>query len=458
MGSGLGAVNDHLWVDQLAMSERRISTAACYGSAMARVVLATIGSLGDLHPFIAIGKALANQGHNAILAVPEDGVAKARAAGLDAVPILPSYASVCGRLGMTEEAAAARVLADTNFVIDEILMPALQASTAALDSVSAGADVLAGSIFTFAADIVAEKRRLPLAACVLQPMTLFSAWTPPAAPRFELMRHRPRTRLGRCWNRAFYSLARVALRRRLSSRIDDVRAEHGLGASRGAPMLDRGIATAATLCLWSAALGKLPPDASDDAALVGFPFFDSENGADEGVLPELDAFLHDGEPPLVFTLGSLAVASPGRFYVEAEKASRMLGRRALMLTGRPEPARREGDILFMEYAPHSVVFPHAAVIIHHGGIGTVGQALRAGRPQIVVPHFGDQFDNAARLQVAGLCVPLRRNKFDASHAVAAITRVLTDPTMAEAARRAAAVIRCEAAADEAARRIARLRR
>ena len=130
------------------------------------------------------------------------------AAGLDAAPILPSYASICKRLGVTEEGAAAKVLADTNFVIDEILMPALQTSTTALDALSAGADVLSGSIFTFAAEVIAEKRRLPLAAVVLQPMTLFSAWTPPAAPRFELMRHRPRTGLGRGWNRAFYSLAR----------------------------------------------------------------------------------------------------------------------------------------------------------------------------------------------------------------------------------------------------------
>ena len=424
---------------------------------MARIVLATIGSLGDLHPFIAIGQALATQGHSTVLAVPEDGVAKVEAAGLDAVSILPSFASICERLGLTEEGAAARVLGDTNFVIDEILMPALQASTTALDAVSAGADVLAGSIFTFAADIVAEKRRLPLAAVVLQPMTLFSAWTPPAAPRFELMRHRPRTELGRGWNRAFYSLARAALRRRLSTRIDAVRAEHGLGPSRGAPMLDRGPATAATLCCWSAALGALPPDVSPDAALVGFPFFDSENGADEGIAPDLNSFLRDGEPPLVFTLGSLAVASPGRFYEEAAQASRALGRRALMLTGRLEPARREGDILFMGYAAHSAVFPHAAAIIHHGGIGTVGQALRAGRPQIVVPHFGDQFDNAVRLQMAGLGVTLGRDRFNARDAAAAIASALMDPAMADAARHAAAIIECEDGADQAARRIARLR-
>ncbi len=65
---------------------------------MARVLLATIGSLGDLHPFIAIGRALTMQGHRVVLAVPEDGVAKVRAAGLDAAAILTGYAAICARL------------------------------------------------------------------------------------------------------------------------------------------------------------------------------------------------------------------------------------------------------------------------------------------------------------------------------------------------------------------------
>ncbi len=420
---------------------------------MPHAVLATIGSLGDLHPFIAIGRALRSQGHRVTLAIPEDGVAKARAAGLDAVAILPSYASICARLGLSEAETAARVLADTNFVLDEILIPTLQTSTAALDAVCADADVLAGSIFAFAADIVAEKRRLPLASVILQPMTLFSAWQPPVAPHFELLRHHPRSNLGRSWNRMAYALARTALRRRYAPRIDAVRGEHGLGPSRGAPMLDHGPATAATLCCWSAALSTLPPDAPDNAVLTGFPFFDSESGAEEAPTPELDAFLREGDRPLVFTLGSFAVAAAGRFYAEAAAASRTLGMRAVMLTGEAGPARREGDCLFAGYAPHSLLFPHAAAVVHHGGIGTTGQALRAGRPQIVVPHFGDQFDNAARLQAAGIGMTVKRGAFEASHAARALSQALASSAMQQAARDAAARIAHEEGAAEAARSI-----
>jgi rhamnosyltransferase subunit B len=410
------------------------------GSSMAKIVLATIGSLGDLHPFIAIGKALVAQGERVVLAVPEDGLAKARGAGLDAVSIFPDFASVCADLGLRQDEVAAKVIAEPDFVVDRLLMPYLGSSVAALDTAADGADVIAGSIFCFAAAIVADKRDLPLAAIVLQPMTLFSTWAPPVAPRFGIMRHRPATMLGRGWNRLVYALARGVLRRRYASRIDAVRAEHGLAPSIGMPLLDYGATAAATLCCWSPEFSPLPPDAPARAILTGFPFFDSETGATEPLAAELEAFLTAGPPPLVFTLGSVAVASAGHFYEEAAAISRALGRRAVMLTGNSSPVRTDGDCLFIDYAPHSQVFPRAEAVVHHGGIGTTGQALRAGRSQIIVPHFGDQFDNAARLERSGLAAIVSRHEFRADVATRIVGKCLADSTIAGRARQVAASI------------------
>ncbi|MBA4760785.1 glycosyltransferase [Sphingomonas sp.] len=408
---------------------------------MAHILLATIGSLGDLHPFIAIGRALREQGQRVTLAVPEDGVAKARAAGLDAAPILPSYASVCARLRLSESEVAARILADTGFVLDEILMPALHESSVALDRLADSADVVAASVFAFAAEIVAEKRSLPLAGIVLQPMTLFSALQPPRAPRFELMCHRPRSMLGEGWNRLGYATIRRLLRTRYGSRIDAVRASHGLGSRTGAPMLDHSPATAALLCCWSAPLGSLPPDAPAGAVLTGFPFFDSESGsADAAIDPALADFLAEGDAPLVFSLGSFAVAAAGRFYERAAAVARQLNRRAVLLTGQPGAATREGDCLSVGYAPHSMVFPHAAAIVHHGGAGSSGQALRAGRPQLIVPHFGDQYDNAARLVDAGVARRMNRAAFTAKRAAPIIAELLESAAIAQCARSAAEAI------------------
>lgn len=424
---------------------------------MSRIILTTIGSLGDLHPFIAIGRALAARGEQVLLAVPEDGVAKVRAAGLEAAPILPSYVRLCQRLRLTPEEFVARSVADTRFVIDEVLMPSLHDSSAALNALVDIGDILAGSLFAFATEIVAEKRGVPLATMVLQPMTLFSAWRPPVAPHFEWMRHHPQGPIGRGWNRACYSLVRAGLRRRYGKAVDAVRADYGLGSRRGALLIDQGPVTEAILCCWSAALGTLPPDAPRNAALVGLPFFDSESGAEEAPAPELEAFLRDGDAPLVFTLGSFVVASAGQFYQEAAAISRRLGRRAILLTGQVGPPRREGDCLILNYAPHSALFPHAAAIIHHGGIGTTGQALRAGRVQLVVPHFGDQFDNADRVQSAGGGLTIRREHFGGDIGTEMIDRILSWPQMAAAADRMARIVAEEKGAETAARHLLGLR-
>lgn len=127
-----------------------------------------------------------------------------------------------------------------------------------------------------------------------------------------------------------------------------------------------------------------------------------------------------------------------------------------MLTGQPGSPRRDGDCLFMNYAPHSAVFPHAAAIVHHGGIGTTGQALGAGRPQIVVPHFGVQFDNAARLEAAGVGLTIHRERFKADQAVNCVPRVLALPAIADAADQAAQIVAGEDGAAEAARHTASL--
>jgi UDP:flavonoid glycosyltransferase YjiC (YdhE family) len=78
-----------------------------------------------------------------------------------------------------------------------------------------------------------------------------------------------------------------------------------------------------------------------------------------------------------------------------------------------------------------MVFPRAAVVVHQGGSGTTGQALRAGRPQLVVPYAWDQPDNGVRVERmgAGLCVA--RKDYSESCAAAAVERLLGDARFAE---------------------------
>jgi UDP:flavonoid glycosyltransferase YjiC (YdhE family) len=94
------------------------------------------------------------------------------------------------------------------------------------------------------------------------------------------------------------------------------------------------------------------------------------------------------------------------------------------------------NICIVGYAPHSLLFPRAAAVVHQGGIGTLAQGLRSGRPQLVVPFFADQQDNAARAVRIGLARSLAPTRYTASSAAAELAPLLADTRYAA---RAAAV-------------------
>jgi UDP:flavonoid glycosyltransferase YjiC (YdhE family) len=91
------------------------------------------------------------------------------------------------------------------------------------------------------------------------------------------------------------------------------------------------------------------------------------------------------------------------------------------------------DILAIDYAPHSAVFPRAAAVVHQGGIGTLAQGLRAGRPILVVPFSHDQPDNAERAERLGVALRIPRAKLSVDRGVAALRELLDDARYAKAA-------------------------
>ena len=279
-----------------------------------KAVLVTIGSLGDLHPFIAIGQELARRGVAVTLAVPADHLAKVRAAGLPAAAILPGFDAIRAPLGIDEAEAVRRVIASRSFVLDAVVMPSLASSTRALDSVADGADVIVGSLFALAAGIVAEKRGVPLVALNLQPMALPSAYDPPHAAEFAGMVHAPAGPVGESWNRIMLAMIRAAIRLRYGTAVERVRRAHGLPRTRATPIFAPTATQCATLCCYSPLLAPIAPDAPPATEAIGFPLFDSADGSLSSSDPRLADFLARGEAPLVFTLGSFVIHAAGDFY------------------------------------------------------------------------------------------------------------------------------------------------
>jgi len=181
------------------------------------------------------------------------------------------------------------------------------------------------------------------------------------------------------------------------------------------------------------------PDWPAHTRICGTPLFDGA-AADPQILAQLDAFLAQGEPPLVFALGSSAVWLGARFWPAAIAAAAALGRRAILITGAGKVPQLPPTVRAFNYLPYSRVFPHACAVIHQAGIGTLSQALRAGRPQLITPLAFDQPDNAARAVKLGVARTIPFRRASAARLAQQLRPLLTRRSYASAARELAATL------------------
>jgi rhamnosyltransferase subunit B len=290
---------------------------------------------------------------------------------------------------------------------------------------------------------------------MLAPMSFFSASDTPALPPAPRLVHL--RRLGPWVGRLMLGLMRRATSA-MTEPVQRLRAE--LGMPRGGnPLLEGQYSPILNLALFSRVMGAPQPDWPRHVEVTGFVFY---NGPDTALSPALQAFLAAGPAPVVFTLGTSAVGAAGTFYEESAAAIVRLRRRAVLLTGIFEentPRRTiSPDILIVETAPHQLLFPHAAAIVHQGGAGTTGQALRAGRPTLIVPHSHDQPDNAFRVTNLGVARTIFPSAYRANRVARELDRLLRDVGYATRATAVAAQVRAEQGADAAADAITRVLR
>lgn len=406
-----------------------------------RIVFSTYGTFGDVNPLIALSLELMRRGHTPVLAIPEMFRPKVEPLGIEFAPVRPEQDPKDTLL----IAMIYDIKHGTETGLRKFLFPALRESyhdlTAAV-AAGGGADLLVAGELAYTAPMVAEKTGIPWASYVLAPFSFFSAYDPPVLPPYPTLAN---------LQTAFPPLGHVVTRfARLVTRqwpepVYALRQELGLARGKE-PIFDAKHSERLALALFSRVMGAPQPDWPRSVRITGFPFYDGTGS--EGVLPpELAAFLDAGPPPLVFTLGSAAVMNAGDFYEQSAEAAEMLGQRAVLLIGADDrnlPRRKLPDtICVARYAPYSQIFPRASVIIHQGGIGTTAQALRAGRPMLIMPYSHDQPDNAQRLRKLGVAEVLGRKRYHAKAAARLIWQLLSDGAYQSRATDVAATVAAE---------------
>lgn len=401
-------------------------------------LLTTFGSFGDLHPYIAVGIGLRDRGHAVTIGTSEAYRPKIEAEGLGFRPIRPDLGEVFSPEVIRRAMHPRR---GTEYVFRKLMLPSFEQSFEDTCEAARDADLLVGHPIAFATPTAAEHLKKPWISVALQPSVFLSEHDPltvSGAPLLSWL-----ISLGPGYTRAFLRFARRVMRG-WGAPVNQFRRKLGLRELRN-PLMDDMFSPCGTQAWFSKVMAKPQPDWPRAVEITGFPFYDKlEPG--HGLSAELSQFLDAGPAPVVFTLGSSVVFDAGAFYTESLEAVRRIGCRAVLLVGRDTgnaPVSIPDNVLVAEYAPYSELLPRAAATVHQGGIGTTAQALRSGKPMIVVPRSHDQPDNARRIQKLGVGNVIAQKRYRADRVARELHAILSDANYADAARDAACIIEHE---------------
>jgi rhamnosyltransferase subunit B len=330
-----------------------------------KVVIATLGSLGDLHPFLSIGKALQDDGHAVIVA-----------ANPIYQSVIESHQLTFARLGTAQDpmAVPGPSLDPTLAFIDHVNFSQLETLLQDLMRSASAADLIVAPYYVVPAHLVAECRGIPFVGCALSPAHLAPKPGARAATDMQI-RLKPPAR----WHAA----------------LTQARAQLGL-PRKILPYAEIMNAPAAILGLFPQFLLHCAASHFARLRVVGYPFLSSRNaGADA----ELVEFCAGGA--IVVSFGSHIDRQRADFlFRESVAACRSLGMKSLYLSqfvSQPRDLAGEPDVLVRPYIDHDVVFPLAAMVVHHGGIGTLMHACKHQVPMVIVPFQYDQPYHAARM-------------------------------------------------------------
>jgi rhamnosyltransferase subunit B len=402
---------------------------------MKRFLLHTFGSLGDLHPFIALGLGLQARGHQVSIGTVAHYQKRVEAAGLGFHAVRPNF-------DPNDPTLLAKIMDATNgtrYLFKELTLPYLRETYQDLREVVKDVDVLVSAPLTLAAPIVAEKTGVAWVSSVLAPVSFFSVYDPSvvSTPLSEWISCR-----GPALNRWFFNTGK-RITKPWAKPLYSLRRELGLAKGKH-PFFDGQHSELCSLGLFSPHFAAPQQDWPVNSEATGFLFYD---GSSQSLSQDLETFLQSGEPPVVFTLGSSAVHTPGDFYMQSLEAAKTLNCRAVLLVGQEGrkrlPASLPRNVFVTPYAPYSQLFPKASVVVHQGGIGTTAQVLHAGKPAFIVPFAHDQFDHAVRVKRLGVGLSLDRRTYKVKRVVERLEQLLDDKAIQNNAFQLGAKIRAE---------------
>jgi len=357
------------------------------------ILITTLGSYGDVYPFVGLGAHLSRRGHSVTLLTNPFFEELARKYDLDFVPIgtRQQFEQFSNHPALFDPRKSLSVFYKT------LVIPSIRPAYEHLyERIRGDKTMIVSASTVFATRLVQEKHHVPVITIHNIPMALKSAYEMPKNGMFPFPDWLPLA-----LKRFYWWIAdKAVIDPLICPELNTFRKELGLApASR--IMTRWGNSPQMVIGLFPSWYASPQPDWPPGTRLTGFPLFDEDQ--ESAIAPDVNAFLEEGEPPVVFMPASL-MQQANQFFEIAVESCQEAGKRAILLSRYRHqiPTTLPKGIQHFEYIPLQHILPRVDALVHQGGIGTCAQALRCGVPQLIRPMAYDQYDNAWRLKRLGV--------------------------------------------------------
>jgi UDP:flavonoid glycosyltransferase YjiC (YdhE family) len=405
-----------------------------------RITITTIGSRGDVQPYIALGSGLQAAGHTVCVATHARFETLTTGAGLNFAPVAGdprtvAFNSDSGKDESGKNLNALRFTRDLLRLLEVSQCELLRGVWSACQNADMVIASPLGMAFAFHA---VDKLGIPVVR----------AFYDPASPtRHYSAAFVPDTfRLGGRLNLWTHYLSRQLLWLMMQSSANKMRRDvlnlPPLSARDPFGTMDR--QAWPLLYAYSPRVVPRPPDWGNWIHVTGYWFL--KRPADWSPPEDLVEFPESGPPPVYVGFGSMPNANPEESTNLVIDALTKAGQRGVLLTGWNGLSRTNvpDDFYVIDEVPHDWLFPRMAAVVHHGGAGTTAEGLRAGVPSLIIPFLVDQPYWGRRVHALGVGPrPILRERLTTDSLARAIHTAVRDPDMGRRARALGRQIRSE---------------
>jgi UDP:flavonoid glycosyltransferase YjiC (YdhE family) len=397
-----------------------------------RLAIHTLGTRGDVQPYVALARGLKAAGCEVVLATAARFESFVRARGIPFAPLPDDFLDLMDTSEGRAALSGRNTLAWTLRLVRQV-RPMMRRLLDAQWAAVGGADAIIYHPKALGSVHIAERLGIPaFLAFTLPGMTPTGAFPSPMLPFADL------GPLNRLSHELFLRYANTLFREPVNHWREEVL---GLPPSRRDDRI-QGVPVP-RLYGFSPSVVPKPADWDENSEVTGYWFLDDETWLPS---PSLQGFLQAGPPPVFVGFGSIPVADPVRTTAMVVEALAMAGQRGILASGWGSlvAAPLADHVYLLDSAPHERMFPQVCAVVHHGGAGTTAAGLRAGKPTVICPFFGDQPFWGRRVADLGVGpAPIAFKRLTVAKLVEAITSAVDDDVMRRRAEQLGTVLRAE---------------